>query len=47
MRYSPDGKTLATALFDNAICFRNVETFEEIRRIKVDTRGMYHISGSQ
>jgi RNA polymerase sigma factor (sigma-70 family) len=43
MSYSPDGRTLATALFDNAICLRDVETLVELRRIKVVTRGMHHI----
>jgi RNA polymerase sigma factor (sigma-70 family) len=40
MSYSPDSKTLATALFDDAICLRDVETLSELRRIKVVTRSM-------
>ncbi len=39
MGYSPDGKTLATARFDNALWFRDAETFNELERITVNFRG--------
>ena len=39
MSYSPDGKMLATGLFDKALWFRDAETLSELRKIKVNFRG--------
>ena len=46
MSCSPDGKTLATALFENAIVFRDVKTFRELRRIGVVSKGLGHLAFS-
>jgi RNA polymerase sigma factor (sigma-70 family) len=46
MRYSPDGKALATALFDQCIVFFDVETLEELRRVNVRANYVQHIAFS-
>ena len=46
MAVGPDGKTLATALFDQSIVFRDPHTFAELRRVKVPPGYVRHMAFS-
>ncbi len=46
LRYSPDGKTLVTALVDHSIVFLDSQTLKEVRRIKVGSNYVQHMDCS-